>query len=81
MIRIVVADDQGIVREGLRMILDAQPDMEVVGEAPDGVEAVSMARSLRPDVVLMDVRMPRQDGIQATRQLVSGTRSRRASSC
>jgi DNA-binding NarL/FixJ family response regulator len=69
-IRVVVADDQEIVRTGLRMILDAQPDIEVVGEAADGRTAVAVARSLRPDVCLFDIRMPDLDGIEATRQLV-----------
>jgi DNA-binding NarL/FixJ family response regulator len=69
MIRVLVADDQEIVRTGLRMILDAQPDIEVVGEAADGREAVTQARRLRPDVCLFDVRMPELDGIEATRQL------------
>jgi DNA-binding NarL/FixJ family response regulator len=68
-IRVVVADDQPLVRSGLRMILDAQPDIDVVGEAGDGHEAVSVSRLERPDVVLMDVRMPGLDGIAATRQL------------
>jgi DNA-binding NarL/FixJ family response regulator len=68
-IRVLVADDQGIVRAGLRMILDAQPGIEVVGEAADGREAVALARSLRPDVCLFDIRMPEVDGIEATRQL------------
>jgi DNA-binding NarL/FixJ family response regulator len=68
-IKIVVADDQELVRAGFHMILDAQPDMEVIAEAADGAEAVSVARRLRPDVVLMDIRMPRMDGLQATRQL------------
>jgi DNA-binding NarL/FixJ family response regulator len=65
----MVADDQGLVRAGFRMILEAQPDIEVVAEAADGAEAVATARRLRPDVVLMDIRMPRMDGLQATRQL------------
>jgi DNA-binding NarL/FixJ family response regulator len=68
-IRVVVADDQEIVRTGLRMILDAQPDIEVVGEAADGRAAVALARRLRPDVCLFDIRMPDIDGIEATRQL------------
>jgi DNA-binding NarL/FixJ family response regulator len=68
-IRVVVADDQPLVRSGLCTILDAQPDIEVIGEAGDGHEAVALARFERPDVVLMDVRMPALDGIGATRQL------------
>ena len=68
-IRVLVADDQEIVRTGLAMILDAQPDIDVVGEAADGREAVALARKLRPDVCLFDIRMPEVDGIEATRQL------------
>ena len=71
MIRILVADDQHLVRSGFRMILGADAELEVVGEAGDGVEAVSEARRLTPDVVLMDVRMPRVDGIEATRQIAT----------
>jgi DNA-binding NarL/FixJ family response regulator len=68
-IRVIVADDQDIIRTGLRMILDAQPDIEVIGEAADGRAAVALARDLRPDVCLFDIRMPHMDGIEATRQL------------
>jgi DNA-binding NarL/FixJ family response regulator len=68
-IRVLVADDQELVRTGLRMILDAQPDIDVVGEATDGREAVALARELRPDVCLFDIRMPELDGIEATRAL------------
>jgi DNA-binding NarL/FixJ family response regulator len=68
-VRVVVADDQELVRSGFTMILDAQPDLVVVGEAGDGDEAVAVARRERADVVLMDVRMPRVDGIEATRRL------------
>ncbi len=66
---VLVADDQDLVRTGLRMILDAQPGIEVVGEAPDGRVAVDLARRLRPDVCLFDIRMPELDGIEATRLL------------
>ncbi|HUR02082.1 MAG TPA: response regulator transcription factor [Nonomuraea sp.] len=68
-IRVIVADDQEIVRTGLTMILDAQPDIEVIGEAADGRRAVELARRLRPDVCLFDIRMPGLDGIEATRSL------------
>ena len=68
-IRVLVADDQALVRAGLATLLGAEPDLEVVGTAEDGRDAVDQARSLRPDVVCMDVRMPRQDGISATREL------------
>lgn len=68
-IRVLIADDQDLVRTGLQMILDAQPDIEVVGTAADGREAVDLARRLRPDVCLFDIRMPEMDGIEATRRL------------
>jgi DNA-binding NarL/FixJ family response regulator len=68
-IRVLVADDQDIVRTGLTMILDAQPDIEVVGQAVNGREAVALALELRPDVCLFDIRMPEVDGIEATRRL------------
>jgi DNA-binding NarL/FixJ family response regulator len=68
-IRVVVADDQEIVRTGLAMILDADPGITVVGQAADGEEAVTLARRLRPDVCLFDIRMPRLDGVEATRRL------------
>lgn len=71
MIRVLLADDQRLVRAGFRMILRAEPDIEVVGEAGDGVEAVDAAKRLRPDLVLMDVRMPRLNGIEATRLLLA----------
>ncbi|MDX6516869.1 MAG: hypothetical protein QOH73_2535 [Gaiellaceae bacterium] len=71
MIRVLIVDDQTLVREGFRMILDAQEDIEVVGEAADGLEASAQARALRPDVVLMDVRMPGRDGLEATREILS----------
>lgn len=71
MIRLLVADDEKMVRAGLRLILEAESDMEVVGEASDGADAVSLARLHRPDIALLDVRMPRMDGIEATRQIVA----------
>ena len=71
MIRVLLADDQAMVRAGFRLILSAEQDMAVVGEAADGAEAVAAARRMRPDVTLMDVRMPRMDGIAATRRLAA----------
>jgi DNA-binding NarL/FixJ family response regulator len=70
MIRVLIADDQALLRGGFRMILESQNDIEVVGEAADGREALEQARALQPDVVLMDIRMPELDGLEATRQLV-----------
>ena len=78
-LRVLIVDDQALVRTGFRMILEAEQDIDVVGEAGDGIEAVAEARRLTPDVVLMDVRMPELDGIEATRRLLengaSDTRS------
>jgi DNA-binding NarL/FixJ family response regulator len=71
MIRILLADDQSLVRAGFRMILNAEPDLEVVAEAENGLEAVAQSDALRPDVVLMDIRMPGLDGIEATRQIAA----------
>lgn len=70
-IRVVLADDERMVRTALRVILDAEPDLEVIGEASTGAEAVPVVRELRPDVVLMDVRMPEIDGIRATEQILA----------
>jgi DNA-binding NarL/FixJ family response regulator len=69
-IRVLIVDDQEMIRAGFRMILEAQPDIEVVGEAGDGLQALAQAARSDPDVVLMDVRMPRMDGVEATRRLV-----------
>ncbi|HET7012479.1 MAG TPA: response regulator transcription factor [Streptosporangiaceae bacterium] len=77
MISVLIADDQGLVREGLRMLLEAEPDLTVAGEAGTGGEALAQARALDPDVILMDVRMPQMNGIEATAQLIgAGCRAR-----
>lgn len=70
-IRVALADDEAMVRAGLRMLLEHQPDLAVVGEAADGVDAVAMVRRTRPDVVLLDIRMPRQDGLAAAREILA----------
>ncbi len=68
-VRVLIADDQALVRAGFKMILEAEPEIQVIGEAEDGVEAVEMIKRLKPDVALMDIRMPRLNGLEATRQL------------
>ena len=76
MIRVLLADDQPLVRTGFRMILDAEPDIEIAGEAGDGADAVRQCRALRPDVVVMDIRMPVQDGVAATTQIAADGQAR-----
>ena len=76
MIRVLLADDQALVRAGFRALLDAEDDMEVVGEAADGAEAVGLAKTFVPHVVLMDIRMPVLDGLAATREIASDARLR-----
>lgn len=71
-IRVALVDDQALVRAGFAMLIDSQPDLEVVGEAGDGVEAIDLLARTAPDVILMDVRMPRLDGVEATRRIVAG---------
>jgi len=70
-VRVLIADDQALVRAGFRMILDAEDDIDVIGEASDGLEAVAQSKRLKPDVVLMDIRMPELDGIEATRRVLA----------
>lgn len=70
-IRVLIADDHAILRKGIRALLSTEPDMEVVGEASDGMETVAQARALHPDVILMDLVMPKMDGIEATRQIAA----------
>ena len=71
MIRVLLVDDQALLRTGFRLVLEAAPDIEVVGEASDGITAESMARALQPDVVLMDIRMPHRNGIEATEAITT----------
>jgi DNA-binding NarL/FixJ family response regulator len=77
-IRVLLVDDQPLLRTGFKMILEAEPDIAVVGEAGDGLQAIDAVRSLQPDVVLMDIRMPRMDGVEATRLIVGPDRDSRS---
>src|SRR5689334_535512 len=75
-IKLLIADDHPMLRQGLRRVLEAQPDMSIVGEAATGTDAVKRARHLKPDVVIMDISMPEQDGIESMRQIIQAVRSR-----
>ena len=77
-VSVLIADDQALVRTGFRMILETDPEIRVVAEASDGTQAVDAARRTRPDIVLMDIRMPVMDGLEATRATARGQASRRA---